>query len=167
MNAPFSCPNSSLSSSPAGIAAQFTFNKCPLTASAQPVNCARKQFFSGSGLALNQDRGISGGDCLNLFKDLPQASTLSDDVLKPILEIDFLFEIQLFLPQPVTQFRDLFKDHRIANSHRHLISDLVQHLPLPIGEGGLGALATASTPTATSRWIKGTQQPDFIPIPVR
>ena len=66
VNAPFSWPKSSLSSSPAGMAAQFSLTKVRSAARAQAMDGAGQQFFSGACFALDEHGCIGGRDGFNL-----------------------------------------------------------------------------------------------------
>ena len=73
VNAPFSWPNSSLSSSPVGMAAQFTFtNGCWLRAAAL-VNGARHQFLARARLAQHQHGRIARRHRLHQFAERSSA----------------------------------------------------------------------------------------------
>ena len=69
VNAPLSCPKSSLSSSSAGMAAQFTFTNGRLPAFAVHVDGARDEFLARTGFAFNQHRGAGGRHHPNLIQD--------------------------------------------------------------------------------------------------
>ena len=60
VNAPFSWPKSSDSTSSAGIAPQFTAMKVPLAPRARAVDGAREQLLAGAGLALDEHRARCG-----------------------------------------------------------------------------------------------------------
>ena len=105
-----------------------------ITASAEAVNGARQQFLAGSGLALDEYGRVGGCDGLNLLEHLAQTAAFAHDVFKSILEVDFVFEILLFLAKAVAQFRDLAKDHRIPDSHGHLVGDLDEHVGFALGK---------------------------------
>ena len=80
-------------------------DKGALAARTEPVNGARQQFFAGAGLALDEDGGVGGRDGFNLLEHLAQTAALAHDVFKAVFEVDFVFEILLFLAQPVAQAR--------------------------------------------------------------
>ena len=60
VNAPRSWPNSSDSSRPSGIAAQFTGTNGPSLRALEPVDGAGQDFLAGAALALDEDRHVGG-----------------------------------------------------------------------------------------------------------
>jgi len=73
VNAPFSCPNNSLSTSVPGRAAQFTATNKPLPPAAALVDRAGHQLLARAGFAAEQHRGRGGGDQVHLFQHRPRA----------------------------------------------------------------------------------------------
>src|SRR5579863_763991 len=82
-----------------------------IAATTEAVNGTRKQFLAGTGLALDEYSCVGGRDRLNLLQHLAETSAFANDVLKSILEVDFLFEILLFLAEAVAEICDLAEDH--------------------------------------------------------
>ena len=70
VKAPFSWPNSSLSSSSAGSAAQFTFTNGLLLARRALVDGARDQLLADAALAADQHGDVAVGDLLDDERDL-------------------------------------------------------------------------------------------------
>ncbi len=97
VNAPFSWPNSSLSSKPAGNGRAIQLDEGAIAARAQAMNGARQQFLAGAGLALDEHGRIGGRHGFNLLEHLAQARALAHDVFEAILEVDLFFEILLLL----------------------------------------------------------------------
>ena len=127
VNAPFSWPKSSLSSKPGGDGGAVQLDEGALAARAQAVNGARQQLLAGSGFALDEHGGVGGRHGLNLAQHVAQAGAFAHDVFKAVLEVDFIFEILLFLGEAIAQFGDLFKGQRVVDGHGHLAGYLGQH----------------------------------------
>ena len=120
-----------------------------LAALAQAMNGAREQFFAGSGFALDEDGGIGGRNGLNLPQHIAQAGAFAHDVVETVFDIDLVFEILLFLAEPVAQFRDSAEGDGVVDRHRHLAGNLDQHLHFALPETALLAwLTTDSAPSA-------------------
>ena len=109
VNAPLSWPNSSLSSRPVGMAAQFSLTNVRAAPPAQVVDRARDQFLAGARLALNQHRRIGRRDDLDLLQHLPERRALADDLLEVVLGADLVFEVELLGAQLLLQLRDLLE----------------------------------------------------------
>ncbi len=88
---------------------QFTFQKAggyggtvqldegPFAAATEAMDGPGDEFLPGAGFPLNQDRRIGRRHNLHLLQHLLKRITVPDDVLKPMLEPEFLFQIQFFL----------------------------------------------------------------------
>src|SRR5580704_10036902 len=83
VKAPFSWPNSSLSSSPVGMAAQI-------------VKGARDQLLSGSGFPQNQNRSVGGRHRFHLSEDVAELRAVADDLTEIPVGADFILQIQFF-----------------------------------------------------------------------
>ena len=81
MKAPFSRPNSSLSISVAGIAAQLTRTMLRPRAGCRLVNLGRQQLLAGAGLAQQQHRRIGRGDLVDLLEHPAHRRALANDGL--------------------------------------------------------------------------------------
>ena len=79
VKAPFSWPNSSLSSRPVGMAAQLSLTKVRPRRRAQVVQGAGDQLLARAGLAADEHRGVGGGDGLDLLQH-PRARALSPTI---------------------------------------------------------------------------------------
>ena len=124
VNAPRSCPNSSLSSSPVGIAAQLSFTKPFAWRALRLCTRARDQFLAGAGFAVDQHRGIGGRDGLHLLQHAAQRLALADDLFELQLAADFVFEVQLLLRELVLQVGNFAERQRVFDGDRHLARDL-------------------------------------------
>ena len=71
------------------------------------VNGACDQFLPGSGLAKEQDGGITGSDRFDEFQHLPECRAVADDLIELQLAAYLLFKIQLLLGQLVFEFGNL------------------------------------------------------------
>ena len=78
VNAPFSWPNSSLSISVSGMAAQLMATKRSGAARAESVDRARGQLLAGSAFAGDQHRGAAGRDLLDQRENLPHLRRRAD-----------------------------------------------------------------------------------------
>ncbi len=127
---PSSCPNNSLSSSPVGIAAQFSFTNVPDRRPLKSVNQrARDKLLASPGLAVNEHRRVRRRNCLYLFQQTTQRRTVPDDLRKIHLAANFVFEIKLLLRQ-LRSFssRNFLVRHRIVQRNRDLRSHGIQRL---------------------------------------
>jgi hypothetical protein len=86
----------------------------------EAVDGTRKKLFAGTSLALDENGCVGGRHGLDLLEHLAQAATLTNDVFKAVLEIDFLLEVLLFLAQPVTQLGNPAEGDRVVHRHRNL-----------------------------------------------
>ena len=135
VNAPFSWPNSSLSSRPVGIAAQFNLTNVRAAPPAQVVDRARDQFLAGARLALDQHRRVGRRDDLDLLQHLPERRALADDLVEVVLRANLVFEVQLFGAQLLLQLRDLSKRQPVLHGDRYLLRHLTQQLHIVRREG--------------------------------
>jgi len=87
VNAPRSWPNSSLSSSPEGIAAQFTFTRFRERRGTQFVGLACRDEFPSQYLfsPRNQDRHIRWRHRFQLGESQSQTGTASDDLVEKFI----------------------------------------------------------------------------------
>ena len=97
VKAPFSWPNSSLSKSPVGMAAQLSLTKVRLAARAQLVQGAGDELLARARLAANEHRGAGGGDGLDLLEHPAQGGALADDLPEVVLGADLLLQVGLLL----------------------------------------------------------------------
>src|SRR5215831_2857500 len=104
-------------------------------ARAEVVNRARHQFLACAGLPINQHRGTSRGNGLDLAEDGTKGLAMADDLFKALLGSDFVFEIQLLLRQLVFEFSDLAIGQRIVHRDGHLVRDLGKKLSVIPVEG--------------------------------
>ena len=103
VKAPFSWPNSSLSSSPVGMAAQLSLTKVRLAARAQLVQGAGDELLARAGLAADEHGGVGGGDGLDLLEDPAQGGALADDLPEVVLGADLLLQVGLLLGELVLE----------------------------------------------------------------
>ena len=99
MNAPFSWPKSSLSSSVSGSAATLTAMNGRWRRGRERVEAARHQLLAGAALAQDEDGGVDGGDLDDALQHLFHRLRLADDAgdLAQLLALD----------QPAADQRDL------------------------------------------------------------
>jgi hypothetical protein len=79
VKAPRSCPNSSLSSSVSGIAAQLIATKRAAARGRELVDRAREELLAGSALSLEEHRRVGRGDALDLRAHGADRRRLADD----------------------------------------------------------------------------------------
>ena len=79
VNAPRSCPKSSLSSSVSGIAAQLMATNAPAAPRGERVDRVREELLARSALALEQDRRVGRRDALRLGAHCADRGRLADD----------------------------------------------------------------------------------------
>src|ERR1700739_446385 len=91
---------------------------------------SRNQLLARARLPINQHRRIRWRYGLHSFEDFAQGGAGSDDLSKIHFATDFIFEIQLFLRQLVSQPPNLSEGKRILHSNRNLICDLGQKLDI-------------------------------------
>ena len=126
VKAPFSWPNSSLSSSPVGIAAQLILTKVRSRRGLKLVKCAGDQLLARAGLAANEHRGVGGGDGFDLLQNAPQGAALADDLLEVVFGADLFFEVEFLLGQLVFQLADLPVGLCVLDGDRNLLGDLAK-----------------------------------------
>ena len=133
VKAPFSWPNSSLSSSPVGMAAQLSLTNVRPRRRAEVVEGAGDELLARAGLAADQDGGVGGGDGLDLLEDPAQGGALADDLPEVVLGADLLLQVGLLLGELVLERRDLpegrldvLEGQGVLDGHGHLIGDELQ-----------------------------------------
>ena len=83
-------PNSSLSSSVSGTAAQLTATNAPALRRLRLVQRARHQLLARAALAGDQHRGVGLGDAVDQVVDLSHRRAVADDLARQCAAIDFL-----------------------------------------------------------------------------
>src|SRR5438477_634285 len=81
----------------------------PRPAGAEVGQGPRNQFLPGTGLPENEDRGIGGGDGLDLLQDPAEGAALADDLPEVLVGADLLFQVDLLLEELVLERLDLLK----------------------------------------------------------
>ena len=107
VKAPFSWPNSSLSTSPDGSAAQLTLTISVVPARAQPVDGLGDELLAGAGLAAHEHRGVRGRDLLDQAEDLPDGGALPDELDVRLDHLDLGLQVVALRLEPVLQSLDL------------------------------------------------------------
>ena len=126
VKAPFSWPNSSLSSSPVGMAAQLSLTKVRSLARAQLVQGAGDEFLARARLAADEHRGVGGGDGLDLLQHPAQGGALADDLAEVVLGADLLLQVGILLGELVLERLDLLEGQGVLDGHGHLVGDELQ-----------------------------------------
>ena len=126
VKAPFSWPNSSLSSSPVGMAAQLSLTKVRLSRGTQLVQGAGDEFLARARFATNEHRGAGGGDRLHLLQHPVQGGALADDLAEVVLGADLLLQVGILLGELVLERLDLLEGQGVLDRHGHLIGDELQ-----------------------------------------
>ena len=133
VKAPFSWPNSSLSSSPVGMAAQLSLTKVRSRRGTQLVQGAGDELLARAGLAADQDGGFGGGDGLDLLQHPAQGGALADDLAEVVLGADLLLQVGLLLGELVLERLDLpegrfdlLESEGVLDRHGHLIGDKLE-----------------------------------------
>ena len=104
VNAPFSWPNSSLSSSVLGQRRAVDRDQVPLPLLARVVDGLGDQLLAGAGLALDQDGALGPGDVADQLEDAVHLRVLADDVVEAVALLELLAEPQdLVLKRPLLQ----------------------------------------------------------------
>ena len=85
MKAPRSWPNSSLSISVGGSAAQLTLDERRVAAAVPGVQRPREQLLAGAGLAQQQDRAVVGATSFTRSSAALSDRTVADDLVEPRL----------------------------------------------------------------------------------
>ncbi len=99
VNAPFSWPNSSLSSSVSGRAAQLTVTNGLRGAPAVVMDGARDQFLARAALAAQQHRRVALGDVRDQVVYRLHRAGVADDVCGPEAVLQGFLEAQVLLEQ--------------------------------------------------------------------
>ena len=101
VNAPFSWPNSSLSSRLSGTAAQFTATNGPPAPAARPVDRPGDELLAGAALAQQQHGGVALGDRADLAHGLLHDPRAPQDSVQPLLPLDLRAQPLVLAAQPV------------------------------------------------------------------
>src|ERR1700680_1681891 len=94
------------------------------------MNGSRKQFLSGAGLAINQDRRVRWRHSFQMFENSAQRRTISNYLSEIHFRADFIFEIQFLFRELVFQLSNLPKGKCILHGNGNLVSDLGQKLDI-------------------------------------
>ena len=97
VNAPATCPNSSLSRSVSGSAPQAISTNGLLRRAAAAVDGPGDERFAGAAFAGDQHRSSGVGDAVDHVEDLEHAMIMADDVLHAEAEIELGLEALVFL----------------------------------------------------------------------
>ena len=103
VKAPFSRPNSSLSTSVVGNRGAVDPHHRPPAARAQVVDPRREQLLAGAGLAEQQHGRIGGRDLLDQLEGLANRRALADDVAEAGAVADFGSQVDVLRVQLVAQ----------------------------------------------------------------
>src|SRR5262249_48980438 len=114
------------------------FDKGPIPAAAQIVDCTRDQFLAGSRFAQDQNARICRRHYGNKIQRIFQSRTTSDDL--PELGPRFLLEIESLFCLFVSVPDRLFVVQRVLNSNGYLAGNLLQKGDLIFGISPLGSL---------------------------
>src|SRR6266481_2638227 len=98
------------------------------------MNGSRNEFFSCTGISINEHSRVCRSDRLHLLQHTAQGCAFSDDLGEIHFATDFIFEIELFLGQLLFQLSNLPKGTRILYGNGNLISDLGQKLDIVAAE---------------------------------
>ena len=135
VNAPRSCPKSSLSSSPVGMAAQLTLTKVRRASRAQVVDGARDQLLARARLAHDEDRRVRRGDGLDLLQHAPQRPRVADDLLEVVLRPDLLLEVDVLRRDLVLELGDPLERERVLDREGDLVGHGAEQLGVLRREG--------------------------------
>ena len=119
------------------------------------------------GLALNEDGGIGGGDGFNLPEHPAQALAFADDIVEAPLEVDFFFEVLLFLAKAVAEVRIWRKATALLTAMATWSAISTSVSASRWEKVDSSRLAIIMVPMTSPRWISGTQQPECMPMDVR
>src|SRR5882724_1319245 len=122
---------------------------------AQIMNGSRNQFLSCTRVSIDEHGRVCRSDRLHLLQYTPQGSAFSDDLRKIHFAADFVFEIELFLCEPVFQLSNLPKGACILHGNRNLICDLGQKLDIVADERILLIFDHAEYPQHATSTNKG------------
>ena len=128
VNAPFSWPNSSLSSSPVGMAAQFSLTNVRAFRGLRVVHGAGDEFLARAGRPADQDGGVGRRDGFDRLQHRSQGRALADDVAELVLRADLLLQVRLLLGELVLQRLDLLERQRVLDGDGDLVGDLMQEV---------------------------------------
>src|SRR5690348_14527875 len=95
------------------------FDEGGLAARAEIVDGARQQFLAGAGFAVNQNRGVGGGDGFDLFEYGLQRGSLSDDFLEAMVGADLAFQVDFLFRQSRVQLLDAPVRERVVERDSH------------------------------------------------
>ena len=130
VNAPLTCPNSSLSISPAEMAPQFTLTSGCWSAWAAVVDRASDQLLAGPGLSENQDRSVGRRDAVDHVEHGGELRAAADDLLEVVLAEDLFAQIHVLALELRLQPADLLVLAHVLDGERQLVGDFLQELSL-------------------------------------
>ena len=107
MNAPFSWPNSSLSTSVGGSAAQLTRTSGARVPPAALVQRPGEQLLAGAGRPEQQHARVRRRDLRQARQRQPQRRALADDVVEVVIALDLFLQIDVVGLEPGVQPLDL------------------------------------------------------------
>ena len=129
-NAPRTCPNSSLSASSRGMAAQLSSTNGPSAARAALVDRARGQLLARPRLAQHQHRRVGAGDRRDLLANHAQLVAVADQVFDRV-GIGAPPQVLVLDQQLVAHRLDLRERARGRDRRRGVVGDDAQHVDAP------------------------------------
>src|ERR1700688_1217995 len=128
-------------------------------AGTQVVNCASDHLFTGTRLALNEDRRVRGRNDSNALEHSFQSGTVSNDLFEILLNPDFIFQIKFLLRQPLLGLRNLPIFQSVFYGDGDLVRYLRKEPNISMGEGILLPSAEAQKAKDTipaNKWQHAT-----------
>ena len=158
VKAPFSCPNSSLSSRFSGIAAQLMATKLPFRAIARLVQPAGEQFLAGPARAQQHDRNVGVRDPLDRAGDTDHLGRRGDQPAEHAIAL-----ARLVRKRPVLRL-DPVQVERAPHDQAELL-DIDRLLVEVVGARAAiawSALSRAPWPVATITLVSGLSAHDLV-----
>ena len=134
VNAPFSWPNSSLSSRPVGIAAQFSLTN---VRALRPLRLWIARAISSLPVPVSpwmstvESVGATISTC---WSTCCSARALADDLLEVVVRPDLLFEVELLRAQLLLELGDLLVREAVLDGDRDLLRHLAEQLDFFVRE---------------------------------
>ena len=133
VNAPLTWPNSSLSTSPAEMAAQLTLTR------ARAFRALRlwiARAISSLPVPVSPEiehGGVGGGDLLDLAEHGQEGGAVADHLDEVVLAPDLLLQVHVLVLEPGLERRDLLVGRHVRDGEGDLVGDFLQELHVRLG----------------------------------
>src|SRR5262249_20293900 len=113
---------------PGGDGGTVELDEGPLPARAQVVEGAGNQFLAGASFAAHEHGGAGGRHGPALLERASRGGAVADDLAEVVVGANLLFQVHIFLRQPIFQLAYLAIDLRVLYCNGDLLGDLAEQL---------------------------------------